>query len=80
MRFNVKRAQIEVHEIGGKFYVKHWGCLEPLIKYPADPLTLNQLQTIFTPACCESLDLVEPDRNEKLKQIGQTDPNFKEGE
>ena len=80
MKFNVKRTQIEVVEVNGEYYVKHWGVLEPLIQMPDKPLTLEQLKTIFMPADCVALDLVDPDRNKKLAHIGQVDPNFYKGE
>ena len=81
MKFNVKRTQIKVVQQGSNFYVQYWGCLEPLIKYPDGPLTLKQLTDIFEPADCIALDLVEPDRHEKIvEKSGKKDVNYYEGE
>ena len=77
MRFNVKRTQVKVVEKDGLFYVKYWGCIGPLIHDTGMTLTIEQLKSIFTPANLEALDLVEPDRNEKICQrSGREDPNF----
>jgi len=80
MRFNVKRTQVKIIQVGGEFYVEHWGGLEPLIQYTRKPLTLEQIKAVFDPADCVALDLVEPDRNKNLQQIGQKDPNMYRGE
>ncbi len=81
MRFNVRRTQIKVVQIGSEFYVKHWGCLEPLIKYPDKSLTLEQIKEIFVPADCVALRLVDPDRSERISgKSGKEDPNYYKGE
>lgn len=81
MKFNVKRTQIEVVQEGDYFFVESWGRLEPLIYDTYKFLTLKQLKAIFTPADLESLDLVEPDRNEKIcEESGKQDPNYYKGE
>ncbi len=78
MRFNVKRTQVKIIQLGGRFYIKHWGCLEPLIQDVGMSFTLDQIKTVFDPANCEALDLVEPDRHERLvEKAGTTDPNYR---
>ncbi len=81
MKFNVKRTQIKVTQVGSEFYVEHWGILEPLIQDPRKPLTLEQLKDIFEPANCIALHLVDPDHDQKvIEKSGRKDVKYYEGE
>ena len=67
MKFNTKQMQIEVDPdplMPGSFQVTK-GC-----KFVKEGwlLRMDELKTDFIPADCEALDLVDPDRNERLSK------------